>query len=451
MSEPEQLKDIITPHAHDVLSGRGNFVNHHGGNENFRALVKKHKKEYVACPKAQKPMYSILIYDEIRSMDPPGRFLKQDPTTKLWSDIGKKKALDKTRQALREGAPEMLKELGGGEEEDEVPQKQSKRRREDNPLNSSFMSNVSIGSFTVDGMNNPSPDLFSQFANQGQGVGNTPGAMGINLQNLQGADMNQLLMTAQMQLLQQQMQQWQQVINAQNNLNQGNQQLDPNTQLQLLSLQLQLQNQMGQQQNVPAIPNFFNPQAQVPALNMPLPAPQPAAGMPQPQLNEQNLAALLTALQSAAPQNAMPNGLPPVGTPSFQNVQNQMAMMQLNNQINQANASLASASANPSRGGSANNIENILSAADAVNDNGTNQEMTDSAMPLQNNERKPGGTSLARSQRIGLKNSFTRRPNSHRQAANPLAHSLMSVDSLNLDDDEEENAEDKSANMQEDV
>ena len=38
MSEPEQLKDIITPHAHDVLSGRGNFVNHHGGNENFRAL-----------------------------------------------------------------------------------------------------------------------------------------------------------------------------------------------------------------------------------------------------------------------------------------------------------------------------------------------------------------------------------------------------------------------------
>ena len=41
-------------------------------------------------------------------MNPPGRFLKQDPQTKLWHDIGKKAALAKTRQALREGAPELL-------------------------------------------------------------------------------------------------------------------------------------------------------------------------------------------------------------------------------------------------------------------------------------------------------------------------------------------------------
>jgi hypothetical protein len=34
----EQLKSIINPHSHDVLSGRGNFVNHHFGNENFRKL-----------------------------------------------------------------------------------------------------------------------------------------------------------------------------------------------------------------------------------------------------------------------------------------------------------------------------------------------------------------------------------------------------------------------------
>jgi hypothetical protein len=64
--------------------------------------------------KAQKAIYSKIIYDEIRAMAPPGRFLKQDPKTKLWSDIGEKKALDKTRQALREGAPDMLKGMGGG-------------------------------------------------------------------------------------------------------------------------------------------------------------------------------------------------------------------------------------------------------------------------------------------------------------------------------------------------
>jgi hypothetical protein len=34
----EQLKNIVEPHKHDVLSGRGNFVNHHFGNENFRNL-----------------------------------------------------------------------------------------------------------------------------------------------------------------------------------------------------------------------------------------------------------------------------------------------------------------------------------------------------------------------------------------------------------------------------
>jgi hypothetical protein len=34
----EQLESIINPHSHDVLSGRGNFVNHHFGNENFRKL-----------------------------------------------------------------------------------------------------------------------------------------------------------------------------------------------------------------------------------------------------------------------------------------------------------------------------------------------------------------------------------------------------------------------------
>lgn len=35
---PEQLTDIVKPHHNDVLSGRGNFVNHHSGNENFRKL-----------------------------------------------------------------------------------------------------------------------------------------------------------------------------------------------------------------------------------------------------------------------------------------------------------------------------------------------------------------------------------------------------------------------------
>jgi hypothetical protein len=107
----KQKEGIENPHDHDVLSGRGNFVNYHTGNEHFRMMVRKHKVAYVACPKPQKGKFSKMIYDEIRARDPPGRFLKQDDKTKLWCDIGEKKALDKTRQALREGAPDIQKEL----------------------------------------------------------------------------------------------------------------------------------------------------------------------------------------------------------------------------------------------------------------------------------------------------------------------------------------------------
>jgi hypothetical protein len=394
-------------------------------------------------------MYSILIYDEIRSMNPPGRFLKQDPKSKLWSDIGKKKALDKTRQALREGAPEMLKELGGDDDEemgdeDRTPgPAPSKRRRDDNPMNSSFMSNVSIGSFSVDGMGVPSPDLFSSVANQG--VGNTPNFMGggINLQSNHGVDANQALMNAQMQLIQQQMNQWQQLTSVQNALQNPGSNLDMNTQLQLLNLQLQLQNPLVQQ-NFMNVPSFINPQNPAPSYNI------PNANAPQGQLNN-DLAALLTAIQNSS--SALPNpaasAVPTAAAPpssALQQLQNQVAMQQLNQQINNTNsANQASSTANgtnPSESGDSKKIENIINAANAIN-SADQEEKSDSQVEPQTNERKPGGTSRARSQRIGLKNSLTRRPNSHKQAT--VANSLMSVESLNLD-----HVDESSEGMQED-
>lgn len=111
--------EVVVPHDHDVLSGRGNFVNYHAGNEHFRALVRKHKVAYLACPKPQKGQFSRMIVDEMRLLDPPGRFLKQDKVTQLWYDIGDKKALDKTRQALREGAPDLMKNLVNSDEDDD--------------------------------------------------------------------------------------------------------------------------------------------------------------------------------------------------------------------------------------------------------------------------------------------------------------------------------------------
>jgi hypothetical protein len=104
-------KPIQKPHRHDVLSGRGNSFNNHPGNDFFRSLIKQYKVSYVTTPKSQKPKFSKMIYETIRAQDPPGRFLKQDKTTNLWYEISYRKAVDKTRQALREGAPEIKQKI----------------------------------------------------------------------------------------------------------------------------------------------------------------------------------------------------------------------------------------------------------------------------------------------------------------------------------------------------
>lgn len=51
------------------------------------------------------------IVQAVRSLDPPGRFLDKDQVTGLWHDIGHKKAVEKTSQALRDGAAMLRKQL----------------------------------------------------------------------------------------------------------------------------------------------------------------------------------------------------------------------------------------------------------------------------------------------------------------------------------------------------
>jgi hypothetical protein len=51
------------------------------------------------------------IVQAVRSLDPPGRFLDKDTVTGLWHDIGHKKAVEKTSQALRDGAAILRKQL----------------------------------------------------------------------------------------------------------------------------------------------------------------------------------------------------------------------------------------------------------------------------------------------------------------------------------------------------
>jgi len=106
---------ISVPHPHDVLSGRGKIINDHPGNQYFRSLVKVYKPEYVMACRDDKPLFSKLIYNSIQGLNPPGRFLmKEGKEATLWTDMGERKSLDKTRQSLREDAKEFAEEVKAG-------------------------------------------------------------------------------------------------------------------------------------------------------------------------------------------------------------------------------------------------------------------------------------------------------------------------------------------------
>jgi len=110
--QAQPVEKIENPTHTDVLLGRGVATNRHPGNENFRDIVSKHVDVYVTSTKKQKMMISRSIVDMVRrDLDPPGRFLEKDPETGLWSEVGDKKALEKTAQALRDGAAPLRKQL----------------------------------------------------------------------------------------------------------------------------------------------------------------------------------------------------------------------------------------------------------------------------------------------------------------------------------------------------
>jgi hypothetical protein len=104
------IRRVRTPHAHDVLSGRGGGINAHQGNVQFRLFVRARKDDYnLAKNKMEKTQVAQEVIDIVRSLDPPGRFLQKDPSYGglggWWVELDEDKVMAKTSQALREGAP----------------------------------------------------------------------------------------------------------------------------------------------------------------------------------------------------------------------------------------------------------------------------------------------------------------------------------------------------------
>jgi len=113
---PGGIGPIADPNENDVLCGRGGRINSHVGNRKFREIIQYRKKEYLAptTKKLEKAHIAAAIVNDIRSMQPAGRFLKEDGKSGMWYDIGDAKAIKKTGQALREDAPEIRPEIDSG-------------------------------------------------------------------------------------------------------------------------------------------------------------------------------------------------------------------------------------------------------------------------------------------------------------------------------------------------
>ena len=110
-----QYVGLCDLHPHDVLCGRGGFINKHPGNVVFRRLVDANKERYRSCPFDHKALLSQSIVEVIFNQTPPGRFLEKSPGGKGWMDVGKAKAIQKTIRTFRErGMDEKSVQVVGG-------------------------------------------------------------------------------------------------------------------------------------------------------------------------------------------------------------------------------------------------------------------------------------------------------------------------------------------------
>lgn len=121
-----------------MISGRGAFVNGHSGNARFRTLAMERKPQFDAGNYSEKRALATEIVGMIRSLEPPGRFLRKmsnsprivdenwDGSRTIdgqWEELSDEKAIHKACQVMRDIArPDRIdgrrskKRKAGGEE-----------------------------------------------------------------------------------------------------------------------------------------------------------------------------------------------------------------------------------------------------------------------------------------------------------------------------------------------
>jgi hypothetical protein len=107
------------PHPHDILFGRGAYVNNHPGNRRLRTLSLERKVAFDMGGHNEKRALAVQIVRIVQALTPPGRFLVRPPSSvakcsaattaknakcagTTWVDVGEEKAVQKACQVMRD-------------------------------------------------------------------------------------------------------------------------------------------------------------------------------------------------------------------------------------------------------------------------------------------------------------------------------------------------------------
>ena len=101
-SEDKEGSVVKTLNVNDILLGRGGHNNKYIGNERLRQMVAEQVQCYAMATKLKKTKMVRAIVRHIRSLDPPGRFLRMTDTVATYEDAGDKFASEKVSQVFRD-------------------------------------------------------------------------------------------------------------------------------------------------------------------------------------------------------------------------------------------------------------------------------------------------------------------------------------------------------------
>eukprot|EP00581_Thalassiosira_minuscula_P003439 CAMPEP_0183743744 /NCGR_PEP_ID=MMETSP0737-20130205/65377_1 /TAXON_ID=385413 /ORGANISM="Thalassiosira miniscula, Strain CCMP1093" /LENGTH=343 /DNA_ID=CAMNT_0025979373 /DNA_START=71 /DNA_END=1101 /DNA_ORIENTATION=- len=131
-----------TPTDMDVLLGRGVGTSRRQGNQHFRLIVSECVDDYMKSTKKQKMAISRSIVDRMKN-EFNARFLQKCTGSNLWIEVDRKRALEKTAQALRDGAAPLKR---GRMEEEWTATLSRENTRSETPLLMTSMNNMCMAS-----------------------------------------------------------------------------------------------------------------------------------------------------------------------------------------------------------------------------------------------------------------------------------------------------------------